>query len=134
MKTLVKRIAVLDRTKESGAAGEPLYKDVTAALLENGLTNIKVVGGRYGLGGKEFTPNMVKAVFDNLNNEMKNDFTVGEYVYIENVKQAIESGAKEFKAKILGEKPRQITLKMDALTDAEKQIILKGCLINYYKG
>ncbi len=64
----------------------------------------------------------------------KNDFNVGEYIYIENVKQAVESGAKEFKAKILGEKPRQITLKMDALTDAEKQIILKGCLINYYKG
>ncbi|MBR2871095.1 MAG: hydratase [Clostridia bacterium] len=64
----------------------------------------------------------------------KNDFNVGEYIYIENVKKGIESGAKEFKAKILGEKPRQITLKMDALTDAEKQIILKGCLINYYKG
>jgi aconitate hydratase len=64
----------------------------------------------------------------------KNDFNVGEYIYIENVKQGIESGAKEFKAKILGENPRQITLKMDALTDAEKQIILKGCLINYYRG
>ncbi len=64
----------------------------------------------------------------------KNDFNVGEYIYIENVKQGIESGAKEFKAKILGANPRQITLKMDALTDSEKQIILKGCLINYYKG
>ena len=73
----VKRIAVLDRTKESGAGGEPLYKDVITALLENNITNIKVVGGRYGLGGKEFTPNMVKAVFDNLETEMKNDFTVG---------------------------------------------------------
>ena len=73
----VKRISVLDRTKESGAGGEPLYKDVITALLENNKTNIKVVGGRYGLGGKEFTPNMVKAVFDNLNGEMKNDFTVG---------------------------------------------------------
>ena len=64
----------------------------------------------------------------------KNDFNVGEYIYIENVKKGIESGAKEFKAKILGANPRQITLKMDALTDSEKQIILKGCLINYYKG
>ena len=73
----VKRISVLDRTKESGAGGEPLYKDVITALLENNKTDIKVVGGRYGLGGKEFTPNMVKAVFDNLNGEMKNDFTVG---------------------------------------------------------
>ena len=73
----VKRIAVLDRTKESGAGGEPLYKDVITALLENNITNIKVVGGRYGLGGKEFTPNMVKAVFDNLETELKNNFTVG---------------------------------------------------------
>ncbi len=64
----------------------------------------------------------------------KNDFAVGDYVYIENVKSLIESGAKEFKAKVIGEKTREITLKMDALTDAEKKIILKGCLINYYKG
>ena len=64
----------------------------------------------------------------------KNDFAVGEYVYIENIKSALLSGAKEFKAKVLGERKREITLKMDALTDAEKQIILKGCLINYYKG
>jgi aconitate hydratase len=63
-----------------------------------------------------------------------NDFTVGDYVYIENVKQGIEKGAKEFKAKVIGANSRDITLKMDALTDAEKQIILKGCLINYYKG
>ncbi|MBQ7235590.1 MAG: hydratase [Clostridia bacterium] len=64
----------------------------------------------------------------------KNDFNVGDYIYIENVKDGILSGAKEFKAKVIGENAREITLKMDALTDAEKQIILKGCLINYYKG
>ena len=64
----------------------------------------------------------------------KNDFAVGEYIYIENVKQGILSGAKEFKAKILGENPREITLKLDALTDNEKTIILKGCLINFYRG
>ena len=64
----------------------------------------------------------------------KNDFNVGEYVYIEGIKQAVEKGEKTFNAKVLGDNPRQITLKMDALTDAEKQIILKGCLINYYKG
>ena len=62
-----------------------------------------------------------------------NDFEVGEYILIKGVRSAIESGAKEFKAEILGANPRKITLKMDALTDAEKQIILKGCLINYYK-
>ena len=63
----------------------------------------------------------------------KNDFEVGDYVLIKGVRKAIEEGAKEFKAEILGANPRKITLKMDALTDAEKQIILKGCLINYYK-
>ena len=72
-----KKIAVLDRTKEPGSLGEPLYTDVCAALLETGKTDIKVVGGRYGLGSKEFTPTLVKAVYDNLNGEMKNHFTVG---------------------------------------------------------
>ena len=73
----VKKIAVLDRTKESGSLGEPLYLDVCAALAEAGRSDIKVVGGRYGLGSKEFTPTMVKAVFANLDGEMKNHFTVG---------------------------------------------------------
>ncbi len=62
-----------------------------------------------------------------------NDYAVGDYIYIENVRSGIEKGANEFKAKIIGKVSREITLKMDALTDAEKQIILKGCLINYYK-
>ncbi|GAG90920.1 unnamed protein product, partial [marine sediment metagenome] len=61
----VKRIAVLDRTKESAAFGEPLYTDVTS-VLHDFKKNIEVVGGRYGMGSKEFTPVMAKAVFDNL--------------------------------------------------------------------
>ena len=73
----VKKIAVLDRTKESGSLGEPLYQDVVNALFETGRSDVKVVGGRYGLGSKEFTPSMVKAVYDNLDGEMKNHFTVG---------------------------------------------------------
>ena len=64
-----KTIAVLDRTKEPGSLGEPLYADVCAALVETGRTDIKVVGGRYGLGSKEFNPTMVKAVYDNLAGE-----------------------------------------------------------------
>ena len=73
-----KKIAVLDRTKESGSLGEPLYLDVCSALLEAGMGGIKVVGGRYGLGSKEFNPTMVKAVYDNLAKaEPKNHFTVG---------------------------------------------------------
>ncbi|MCL2673491.1 MAG: pyruvate:ferredoxin (flavodoxin) oxidoreductase, partial [Alphaproteobacteria bacterium] len=70
----VKTLLVLDRTKEIGSAGEPLYKDVLCALAELGRTNIKVLGGRYGISSKEFTPAMVKAVFENRD---KNHFTVG---------------------------------------------------------
>jgi len=73
----VKSIAVLDRTKEPGATGEPLYCDVVTALAEMGVSK-KVVGGRYGLASKEFTPAMVKAVFDELlKKSPKNHFTVG---------------------------------------------------------
>jgi pyruvate-ferredoxin/flavodoxin oxidoreductase len=81
----VKRIAVLDRTKEPGATGEPLYTDVVVALTEavtRGTAPFAAVpltiGGRYGLGSKEFTPGMVKAVFDELAKPApKNHFTVG---------------------------------------------------------
>ena len=72
-----KRIAVLDRTKEPGSLGEPLYQDVINALVEAGRSDIRVVGGRYGLGSKEFTPSMVNAVYENLAGELKNHFTVG---------------------------------------------------------
>ncbi len=76
----VKKIAVLDRTKEAGSLGEPLYLDVCSALLEKGMTDIKVVGGRYGLGSKEFNPSMIYSVYKNLEQaEPKNHFTVGIY-------------------------------------------------------
>ena len=74
----VKTITVLDRTKEPGALGEALYEDVCTALVDQQRLNVKVLGGRYGVGGKEFTPAMVKAVFDNANKDKaKNHFTVG---------------------------------------------------------
>ena len=81
----VRRIAVLDRTKEPGSAGEPLYQDVVTAVAEAfaaGEAPFReyplVVGGRYGLSSKEFTPGMVKGVFDHLALERpKNHFTVG---------------------------------------------------------
>ena len=73
-----KRIAVLDRTKEPGSLGEPLYQDVINALVEGGRGEVKVYGGRYGLGSKEFTPSMVNAVYQNLEKaDPKNHFTVG---------------------------------------------------------
>ena len=81
----VKRITVLDRTKEPGAVGEPLYTDVRTAIgdamqdgLLNGMAYPQTFGGRYGLGSKEFTPAMVKGVFDNmLADKPKNHFAVG---------------------------------------------------------
>jgi len=81
----VKKIAVLDRTKEPGATGEPLFQDVVAAIAEgitNGTAPFKtapvIIGGRYGLSSKEFTPGMAKAVFDELKKDTpKGHFTVG---------------------------------------------------------
>ncbi|MDY5940126.1 MAG: pyruvate:ferredoxin (flavodoxin) oxidoreductase [Eubacteriales bacterium] len=73
----VKRIAVLDRTKEPGALGEPLYLDVVAALAKEGV-NAEVIGGRYGLGSKDTPPSSIFAVFDNLaKKNPKKDFTIG---------------------------------------------------------
>ncbi|MEP4076426.1 pyruvate:ferredoxin (flavodoxin) oxidoreductase [Haloferula sp.] len=74
----VKSIAVLDRTKEPGAIGEPLYQDVVTAFSEKGTNTPHIIGGRYGLSSKEFTPAMVKAVYDELTSaDPKNHFTVG---------------------------------------------------------
>ncbi len=81
----VKKIAVLDRTKEPGALGEPMYLDVRAAIgeaIEKGVCPFNdyptIVGGRYGLGSKDFTPAMVKGIYDNLaKDKPKNHFTIG---------------------------------------------------------
>jgi pyruvate-ferredoxin/flavodoxin oxidoreductase len=81
--TTVESIAVLDRCKEPGAAGEPLYQDIVTVLAENAaslpfVSMPTVVGGRYGLSSKEFTPAMVKGIFDELNkNAPKKHFTIG---------------------------------------------------------
>ncbi len=80
-----RKIAVLDRTKEPGSDGEPLYKDVLTAIAQNYSSGAakfsvlpKVVGGRYGLSSKEFTPGMIKAIYDELKREHpKNGFTIG---------------------------------------------------------
>ena len=70
----VKKIAVLDRTKEPGSIGEPLYLDTVVALKDR---DMKIIGGRYGLSSKEFTPSMVKAVYDHLDGACTHGFTVG---------------------------------------------------------
>jgi len=74
----VKVVAVLDRCKEPGSAGEPMYQDVVTAISETNGPKPRVIGGRYGLSSKEFTPAMVKAIFDEMAKpEPKNHFTVG---------------------------------------------------------
>ncbi|MGC8666925.1 MAG: pyruvate:ferredoxin (flavodoxin) oxidoreductase [Chthonomonadales bacterium] len=80
----VKALAVLDRTKEPGSAGEPLYQDVVTAFCEvaaaAGRPLPRIIGGRYGLSSKEFTPGMVKGIYDELAREHpKNHFTIGIY-------------------------------------------------------
>jgi len=76
-------IAVLDRTKEPGADGEPLYKDIVTSIAQQAIASSNkklpvIIGGRYGLSSKEFTPAMVKAIFDELNKtKPKNHFTIG---------------------------------------------------------
>ncbi len=73
-----KKIAVLDRTKEPGSLGEPLYLDVVTALATHGINDVKVVGGRYGLGSKDTPPSSVFAVYENLKSDApKNNFTLG---------------------------------------------------------
>ena len=70
-----KKIAVLDRTKEPGSIGEPLYMDVVTAMKDK--KDVTIIGGRYGLSSKEFTPTMVKAIYDHLDGKCFHGFTVG---------------------------------------------------------
>ena len=73
----VKQISVLDRTKEPGATGEPLYNDIRTVLDEAGMKDIQVLGGRYGLSSKDTIPAHMKAVYDNMKGECKNHFVTG---------------------------------------------------------
>ncbi len=85
-------LTVLDRTKEPGALGDPLYLDVCTSLMEHG-RSLKVLNGRYGLGSKEFNPSMVKAVFDNMAAASpKNHFTVGIVDDVTHTSLTVEEG------------------------------------------
>ena len=95
----VKKIAVLDRTKEAGSIGEPLYLDVIGVLKD---TNIKVVGGRYGLSSKNTTPDQIFAVYEMLREELKDNFTIGIVDDVTNLSLPkydynIDLGAQEIK-------------------------------------
>lgn len=96
-----KKIAVLDRTKESGAPGEPLYLDVVSTLKEE---NIKIIGGRYGLSSKEFTPSMINTIYQYLDEECKHDFTIG-------INDDVTHKSLKIKEHIQTEKPQTITCK-----------------------
>ena len=110
----VKKIAVLDRTKEPGSLGEPLYMDVRTAIgeaMSDGTAGFDeypvIIGGRYGLGSKEFDPAMVKAVFDNLDaDKPKNHFTVGIIDDVTNtsldVDESFQTESKAFSAMFYG--------------------------------
>lgn len=88
----VENVTVLDRTKEPGAVGEPLYQDVCMAFMEYG-ESPKIVGGRYGLSSKEFNPDMIKAVFDNMKSvQPKNHFTVGIVDDVTHTSLEVKSG------------------------------------------
>jgi pyruvate-ferredoxin/flavodoxin oxidoreductase len=86
-------ITVLDRTKEPGAVGDPLYLDICAAYVESKKKMPRILNGRYGLGSKEFNPGMVKAVFDNMSAKgPKNHFTVGIDDDVTHTSLAVTSG------------------------------------------
>jgi pyruvate-ferredoxin/flavodoxin oxidoreductase len=88
----VKVITVLDRTKEPGAPGDPLYLDVCTAMMEQG-RSVRVLGGRYGLGSKEFNPSMVKAVYDNMKESApRSHFTVGIDDDVTHTSLSVEEG------------------------------------------
>ena len=87
----VKNIAVLDRTKEPGSNGEPLYLDIVNALSDK---NIKIVGGRYGLASKNTTPAQIKSVYDMLNNCLKNNFTIGINDDVTNLSLEVDNNFK----------------------------------------
>jgi pyruvate-ferredoxin/flavodoxin oxidoreductase len=86
----VKYVAVLDRTKEPGSNGEPLYLDIVNAINKN----IKVVGGRYGLSSKNTTPAQIKAVYDNLNDNAKENFTIGIIDDVTNLSLEVDNNFK----------------------------------------
>ena len=95
----VKRIAVLDRTKEAGSIGEPLYLDVVSSLMDK---NVKIVGGRYGLSSKNTTPSNIYSVYEMLNKGLKNNFTIGikddvTHLSLKDYNYKLDIGAREIK-------------------------------------
>ena len=120
----VKSIAVLDRTKEPGSTGEPLYLDIVQSLTEafqnqEIKTLPRIIGGRYGLSSKEFTPSMVNAIFNNLKNDQpKNNFTIGITDDVTNLSLAISENIElenaSYQAIFYQEKSKTISENLNA--------------------
>ena len=112
----VKNIAVLDRTKEPGSSGEPLYLDVLSILNNQG---INIVGGRYGLSSKDTTPSQINAVYNMLETELKNNFTIGikddvTCLSLDDIQIDVDLGADEIKVYGFGS---------DGMVSASKDIL-----------
>ena len=117
----VRAIAVLDRTKEPGALGEPLYQDVVTAFAESERAMPRVVGGRYGLASKEFTPAMVKGVFDELGAaKPRNHFTVG---IVDDVTHASLPWERDFSTEGAGVRALFFGLGSDGTVGASKSTV-----------
>lgn len=124
----VENIAVIDRTKEPGSAGEPLYLDVVSALKDK---NINIVGGRYGLSSKNTTPKQIKAIYDMLNTKLKNNFTIGINDDVTNLSLKVDDDFK-----IISDKTKEFLIYgygSDGMVSASKSIIkLMGNETNNY--
>ena len=127
--TNVKNIAVLDRTKEAGSIGEPLYLDVVAALNDK---NINIVGGRYGLASKNTTPEDIKAIYTMLETNLKNNFTVGIIDDVTNTSLPKE----EYKLKFNGKEIKIYGFGSDGMVSASKDLIktIGKCQDKYVQG
>lgn len=121
----VKNIAVLDRTKEAGSSGEPLYLDVVNALKNK---NINIVGGRFGLASKNTTPADIKSVFNNLEGELKNNFTVGIVDDVTNTNLPKE----DYKIKLDAEEFQIYGFGSDGCVSASKDILKILGMQDYY--
>ena len=123
----VKNIAVLDRTKEPGSSGEPLYLDVLSILNNQG---INIVGGRYGLSSKDTTPSQINAVYNMLETELKNNFTIGikddvTCLSLDDIQIDVDLGADEIKIYGFGS---------DGMVSASKDILKIFGKDKYVKG
>lgn len=125
----VQKIAVLDRTKEHGSIGEPLYLDVVAALKDS---NIEIVGGRYGLSSKDTTPAQIKAVFDMLDSKPVNSFTIGITDDVTN----LSLPAVDYELKLDAKEIKIYGFGSDGMVSASKDIlkIVSNSLGSYVQG